>query len=197
MRTKREREQLKKERAERQARRARGREEDEQQTTLVEAAETGTKGGRKPKKDKKDRGSKQKLEKAEIEEEEDEEREGVVAKEIHGCINPQEAEGFQNFIKNKMEEMVDEMKNMKNLIKPVRKFIRTLKVKYDVIGLFESNGVANTEVIVNMMPDTKGLAWRKALDGKEMLDADEYNKIVDCCMDAKLFSGRHAPFGVR
>ena len=123
----------------------------------------------------------------EIEEEEDEEREGVVAEKIHGCINPQEVEGFQNFIKNKMEEMVDEMKNMKNLINPVRKFIRALKVEYDVIGLFESNGAANTEDVVNMIPDTKGLAWLKALDRKQMLDGDEYNKIVDCCMDAKLF----------
>ena len=117
------------------------------------------KGGRKPKKDKKDCGSKRKLEKAEIEEEEDEEREGVVVEKICGCINPQEAEGFPNFIKNKMEEMVDEMKNMKNLINLVRKFIQALKVEYDVIGLFESNGAANMEDIVNMILDMKGLVW--------------------------------------
>ena len=96
---------------------------------------TGMKGGRKPKKDKKVCGSKRKPEQAEIEEEEDEERKGVVAKKLRGCINPQEAEGFQNFVKSKMEELVDELKNMKDLINPVRKFIRPLKVEYDVIGL--------------------------------------------------------------
>ena len=61
------------------------------------------KGGRKPKKDKKDCRSKRNPEQAEIKEEEDEEREGVVAKKVCGCINPQEAEGFQNFVKSKME----------------------------------------------------------------------------------------------
>ena len=180
-------EQLRKERAERQARRAREREEEEQQTVRVETAVIGMKGGRKPKKDKKDRGSKRKLEQAEIEEEEDEEREGVVTKKVRGCINPQEVEGFQNFVRSRMEEMVDEMKNTKDLINPVRKFIQALKVQYDVIGLFESNRAVNTEDIVDTIPDTKGIAWRKALDGKEMIDRDEYNKIIDCCMDAKLF----------
>ena len=147
----------------------------------------GTKGNKKPKKDKKDCRRKRKLEQAEIEEEEDEERESVTTKKVCGCINPQEVEGFQNFVKSKMEELVDELKNMKDLIKPVRKFIRALKVEYDVIGLFESNGAANTEDVADTIPDMKGIAWRKALDGKEMIDGDEYNKIIDCCMDAKLF----------
>ena len=147
---------------------------------------TGTKGGRKPKKDKKDSGSKRKPEQAEIKEEEDEEREGVVVKKVCRCINPQEAEGFQNFVKSKMEELVDELKSTKDLINPVRKFIRALKVEYDVIGLFESNGVANMEDIVDTILDTKGIAWQKAQDGKEMIDGDEYNKIIACCMDAKL-----------
>ena len=111
----------------------------------------------------------------------------MVTKKVRGCINPQEVEGFQNFIRSRMEEMVDEMKNTKDLINPVRKFIRALKVQYDVIGLFESNRAMNTEDIVNTIPDMKGIAWRKALDGKEMIDRDEYNKIIDCCMDAKLF----------
>ena len=145
----------------------------------------GTKEGRKPKKDKKDHRSKRKLEQAEIEEE-DEEREGVVVKKVCGCINPQEAEGFQNLVKSKMEEIVDKMKSMKDLINPVRKFIQALKVEYDIIGLFESNGTANTEDIVDTIPDMKGIAWRKALDRKEMIDGDEYNKVIDCCMDAKL-----------
>ena len=127
------------------------------------------KGGRKPKKDKKDCERKRKLEQAEIEEEEDEEREGVAAKKVRGCINPQEVEGFQNFVKSKMEEIVDQIKIMKDLINPVRKFIQALKVEYDVIGLFESNGVVNTEDIVDGIPDMKGIAWQKALDRKEMI----------------------------
>ena len=180
-------EQLKKERAERQARRAKEREEEERQAAQPETAETGTTGGRKPKKDKKDRGSKRKLEQAEIEEEEDEEREVMAAKKVHGCINPQEAEGFQNFVKSKMELLVDEMISTKELINLVRKFIRVLKVEYDVIGLFESNRAANMEDIVDTILDMKGIAWQKALDRKEMIDGDEYNKIIDCCMDTKLF----------
>ena len=111
----------------------------------------------------------------------------MVAKKVCGCINPQEVEGFQNFVKSKMEELVDELKSMKDLINPVRKFIRTLKVEYNVIGLFESYRAANTEDIVDTIPDMKGIAWQKALDGKEMIDGDEYSKIIDCCMDAKLF----------
>ena len=79
------------------------------------------------------------------------------------------------------------MKCTKDLINPVRKFIQALKVEYDIIGLFESNGVANMEDIVDTIPDTKGIAWQKALDGKEMIDGDEYNKIIDCCIDTKLF----------
>ena len=145
------------------------------------------KGGRKPKKDKKDRRRKRKLEQAEIEEEEDEEREGVAAKKVRGCFNPQEVDGLQNFVKSKMEELVDELKNTKDLINPVRKFIQAMKVEYDVIGLFESNGAVNTEDIVETILDTKGIAWRKALDREEMIDGNEYNKIIDCCMDAKLF----------
>ena len=69
----------------------------------------------------------------------------------------------------------------------MRKFIRALKLQYDVIHLFKNNGAANTEDIVGTIPDTKGIAWRKALDGKEVIDAEEYNKIVDCCMESWLF----------
>ena len=137
----------------------REREEEEQQTARAETAVTGMKGGRKPKKDKKYHGSKRKPEQAEIEEEEDEEREGVVVTKVRGCINPQEVEGFPNFVKSKMEEIVDEMKSMKDLINPVRKFIWALKVEYDIIGLFESKGAANMEDIVDTIPDTKGIAW--------------------------------------
>ena len=78
------------------------------------------------------------------------------------------------------------MKSNKDLINPVRKFIRALKVQYDVIRLFKNNGAANTEDIIGTIPDTKGIAWQKALDGKELVDADEYNKIIDCCMESQL-----------
>ena len=86
-----------------------------------------------------------------------------------------------------MEDLVNEMKSSKELINPVRKFIRALKLQYDVIRLFENNGTANTEDIMGTIPDTKGIAWRKALDGKEVIDVDGYNKIVDCCMESQLF----------
>ena len=45
----------------------------------------------------------------------------------------------------------------------------------------------NTEDIVDTIPDTKGIAWRKVLEGKEIVDADEYNLIIDCCMESCLF----------
>ena len=94
------------------------------------------------------------------EEEEYEERaEGSSRKRRMGCINPQEAEEFQGFIKTRMEDLVNEMKSNKDLINPVRKFIRALKVQYDVIHLFENNGTANTEDIICTIPDTKGIVW--------------------------------------
>ena len=40
-----------------------------------------------------------------------------------------------------------------------------------------------------VIPDTKGIAWRKALEGGEIVDADEYNLIIDCCMEPCLFQG--------
>ena len=90
-----------------------------------------------------------------------------------GCINLQEAAKFQNFVKDKMEELVEEMKGEKNLINPVRKLIRSLKLQYDKVHFFENNGAANTKDIVNTIPDTKGIAWRKVLDRKEVVDVDE------------------------
>ena len=156
--------------------------------------ESGTqaKGGSKAKELKKPHGSKGKAEAVQEqidgEEEKYEERvERLLRKRKIGCINPPEVEEFQSFIKSKMEDLVNEMKSNKDLINPVRKFIRALKLQYDVIHLFKNNGAANTEDIVGTIPDTKGIAWRKALDGKELVDADEYNKIVDCCMESRLF----------
>ena len=153
------------------------------------------KGGSKSKESKKPHGSKGKAEviqeQLNKEEEEYEEREeGSLRKRKIGCINPRETEEFQSFIKSKMEDLVNEMKSSKELINLVRKFIRALKLQYDVIRLFENNGTADTEDIVGTIPDTKGIAWQKALDGKEVIDADEYNKIVDCCMESRLFQER-------
>ena len=153
---------------------------------------TQSKGGSKTKKSKKPHRSKGKVEviqeQPKEEEEEYEERaEGSLRKRKKGYINPREAEEFQNFIKGKMEDIVNEMKSSKELINPVRKFIRALKLQYEVICLFENNGAANTEDIMGTIPDTKGITWQKALDGKEVVDADEYNKIVDYCMESRLF----------
>ena len=86
-----------------------------------------------------------------------------------------------------MKELVDEMKAEKDIINPVQRFIRALKVQYDKIHLFQNNGAVNTEEIVDMILDTKGIAWRKALEGKEIVDVDEYNLIIDCCMESHLF----------
>ena len=143
-----------------------------------------SKGSGKVKEQKKPRGGKGKAEaiQQEIDEEEEEYEkrvEGVSRKRRIGCINPREAEEFQGYIKTRMEDLMNEMKSNKDLINPVRKFIRALKVQYDVIRLFKNNGTANTEDIVSTILDTKGIAWRKALDGKELVDADEYNKIID------------------
>ena len=127
-------------------------------------------------------------EQLEEDEDEDEDKaEEPSRKKKIGCINPREAEEFQGFIQNKIQELVEELKSNKELINPVRKFIRALKLRYDEIHLFENNSATDTEDIVGTIPDTKGIAWRKALDRKEVVDAEEYNKIVDCCMESRLF----------
>ena len=61
------------------------------------------------------------------------------------------------------------MWNDKNLIQPVQKLIRSLKLQYDKVHLFENSSVANTEDKVNTIHDTRGIAWRKSLEGKEVL----------------------------
>ena len=60
-------------------------------------------------------------EQLEEEDNEHEERteESTRKRKVVGCINPQEAAEFQNFIKDKMEELVDEMKTGKDIINPV------------------------------------------------------------------------------
>ena len=77
-----------------------------------------------------------------------------------------------------MMELVERMRNDKNLVQPVWELIRLLKLEYDKLGLFENNGVANVEEIVETIHDIKGTAWQKSLEGKEILDAEDYNTIV-------------------
>ena len=95
-------------------------------------------------------------------------------------------EELQIFIQDKVQELVGEMKANKELRNPVWKFIRALKLWHDDIHLFENNGAANTGDIVCTILDTKGIDWWKFLDGKEVVDAEEYKKIIDCCMESKL-----------
>ena len=60
-------------------------------------------------------------------------------------------------------------------------------MQYDKVHLFENNGAANTEEIVNTIHDTKGIAWRKLLEGKERVNAKDYNMIIEMCMESRLF----------
>ena len=139
-------------------------------------------GSSKPKEPKmgNPRGGKKKQEMVgeEFEEEEEKTEETMRKRKAMGCINLQEAAEFQNFVKDKMEELVEEMRGEKNLINPVQKLIRSLKLQYDKVHLFENNGAANTKDIVNTIHDTKGIAWRKLLEGKEIVDTEEYNMIM-------------------
>ena len=72
-----------------------------------------------------------------------------------GCINLQEVAEFQRFVSEKMAKLVEEMWNTKNLIQPVRELIRSLKLQYDKIHLFENNGALNTEWEVLMWFDSE------------------------------------------
>ena len=95
-------------------------------------------------------GGKKKQETVQEQFEEDEEEyeekteETMRERKVIGCINPLEAAEFQNFVKDKMKELVGEMKSGKDLINPVWRFIRVLKLQYDKVHLFENNRVANT-----------------------------------------------------
>ena len=103
-------------------------------------------------------------EQPEEEEEEYEERmeEASRKRKVIGCINQQEAAEFQNFIKEKMEELVDEIKAEKDIINMVQRFIRALKLLYDKIHLFENNSAVNMEEILDAILYAKGIAWKKA-----------------------------------
>ena len=57
----------------------------------------------------------------EFKEDEEEERleEATRKRKVRGCINLQEAAAFQRFENEKMEELVDQMRNEKNLVQQV------------------------------------------------------------------------------
>ena len=74
-----------------------------------------------------------------------------------------------------MAELVEQMCNDKNLVQPVRELIHSFKLEYDKIDLFENNRAANVEEIIGTIHDMKGIAWRKSLEGKEILDMEDYN----------------------
>ena len=192
-------EQVKQQRAQRYERRTKEKEERQEDKTgeredLVVDANKPT-GSSKPKDPKmgNPRGGKKKQEMVGLikleEQEEDEEKteETTRKRKAVGCINLQEAAKFQNFVKDQMEELVEEMRGEKNLINPVWKLIRLLKLQFDKVHLFENSGAANTKDIVNTIPDTKGIAWRKSLDGREVVDTEEYNMIIEMCMESRLF----------
>ena len=77
----------------------------------------------------------------EFEEDDEEEKvEEIMRKrKAGGCINLQEVAVFQKFVNDKMAELVDEMRNEKNLIQLARELIRSLKLQYDKVQLFENN----------------------------------------------------------
>ena len=140
------REDAKQQRVQRRAKEKEEKEEDEtsELKDLVVAAESANPAGSSGLKETKTKnpwGGKKKQEAIveEFEEEEEEEKaeETMRKRKAVGCINLQEAAEFQNFVKDRMVELVDEMRSEKNLIHPVWKLIRLLKLQYDKVHLFE------------------------------------------------------------
>ena len=162
-----------------------------QESEMSSVRSSGIIGG-KPTKPRNPHGKKSKTDEEipeEGNEEEDEEEldEATMKRKIVGCINKEEAEAFQNFVREKIIILVEKMKNDKNLIQPLWEFIRSLKLEYDKLRLFKNNGVADVEEIVSTITDTKGMAWRKFLEGKEILDTKDYNAIVELSLRCRLF----------
>ena len=59
------------------------------------------------------------MEEFEEEEEEEKAEETTRKRKAVGCLNLQEVAEFQNFVKDRMVELVEEMRSEKNLIHPV------------------------------------------------------------------------------
>ena len=75
----------------------------------------------------------------------------------------------------------------KKIVQPIRELIRALKLEYDNLGLFENNGTADIEEIVQTIHNTRGTAWRQFLEGIEILDMEDYNMIVKTSVRSHLF----------
>ena len=122
--------------------------------------------------------------------EEDEEEiveEKSMKKKIFGCINKEESEKFLTYIQSVMVLLVEQIKNEWNIMALMHDLISALKTTYDDIGLFKNNGAADTNDIVSTVSDAKGTAWRKHLEGKTMLDQEDYNNIVEALVRSCLF----------
>ena len=119
------------------------------------------------------------VEDIEEEEEDIEIKETMAKRKIVGCLNKEEAATFQEYVQNKMIVLVEKMQNDKNIIQLVRELIRALKLEHSNIDLFENNGATDVEEIVQTILESKGTAWWKYLEGKEIQDAEDYNMIVE------------------
>ena len=87
--------------------------------------------------------------------------------------------------------LVEKMRNEKNITQPVRELIIALKLEYNNIGLFENKGAAVVEEIMQTIPESKGTAWQKYLEGKLILDTEDYNMIVESMVLSRLFQEGH------
>ena len=116
--------------------------------------------------------------------------ETTLKQKVIGYINKEEAAGFQAYVQDKMVVLVEKMRRERNIVQPVQELIRSLKLEYDNIGLFKNNGVADVEEIVQSIPEGQGTAWHKYLEGKEILDPDDYNMIMEPTVRSRLFQER-------
>ena len=128
----------------------------------------------------------------EAEAEEDKEVDETMTKwKIVGYINKEKVAAFQEYVCNKMIILVEKMRKDKNIIQSMRELIRTLKLEYNNLGLFKNNEATDIGEIVLTIPETRGTAWPKYLEGKEILDAEDYNMIVKATVRSHLFQEGH------
>ena len=91
------------------------------------------------------------------------------------------------YVQDKMIVLVEKMRQEKNIVQPVCKLIRYLKLEYDSIGLFENNGAADVEEIVQSILEGKCIVWHKFLEGNLILDPEDYNIIIETTVCLHLF----------
>ena len=107
------------------------------------------------------------------------------ATEIDSCETKTLAQSIIKESQTKDQERKQETKDIW-IIQKCTKILQNALRTYEYASKTAA-GAVNTEEIVNTIHDTKGVAWRKSLEGKEILDAEEYNKIVELCMESCLF----------